>query len=105
MRGAGPPTPGDYPPRESWSPAAQPSLAGGRILLIVAREEPELCAYMTRLVAEDENVQVLLDRRRHASIFETEGCEADRRRPQKMETDLRYRPFMIVRAQDSPVLS
>lgn len=96
---------GDYPPRETGSPAAQPRSPKSRLLIIVAREEHDLCAYMTRLVAEDENVQVLLDRRRPVSIHMPEPREADRRCPQKMENDLRYRPFVIAREQGSSVLS
>ena len=65
-----------------------------RCLFIVARDQPGLWDHLRRDFAEDEEVQVILDRRR-----DPERRRAGRRRPPSIDTDLRYRSFVILHEQ------
>lgn len=71
-----------------------------RYLLIVARDQPDLCDYLMRDFAADEEVQVLLDRRQgerrqHRRPHEPERRRADRRQ-RGVDKDLRSRSFVII---------
>ena len=78
-------------------------LASDRIqtLIIVARDQADLCGYLTRHFHEFKRVQVLLDRRqgdrrRQVQRHEPERRRVERRWPLTSDTDLRSRPFMVV---------
>ena len=86
---------------ESGPPKCQ--LANDRIqtLIIVARDQADLCGYLTRHFHEFKRVQVLLDRRqgdrrRQVQRHEPERRRVERRWPLTSDTDLRSRPFMVV---------
>ena len=71
-----------------------------RLLFIVSRDHPELWHHLRRDFGEDEEVQVILDRRRgerrrQIQAREPERRGADRRQP-AVDKDLRYRSFVII---------
>jgi len=73
-------------------------------LFIVARDQPDLWHHLRRDFAEDEEVQVILDRRRDerrrsVRAHDPERRQAGRRRPPSIDTDLRYRSFLILHEQ------
>ena len=75
-----------------------------RCLFIVARDQPHLRDQLRRDFAGDEEVQVVLDRRRDerrhgVQAHDPERRRAGRRRPPSIDTDLRYRSFLILHAQ------
>lgn len=75
-----------------------------RLLFIVARDHPELWHHLRRDFGDDEEVQVILDRRRgerrcQIRAREPERRRADRRRPPAIEKDLRYHSFVIIDQQ------
>jgi hypothetical protein len=91
-------------PIESTSPEGQSTWRRVRGLIIVARDQPDLWASLTQHFVWNEDVQVLLDRRRRdrRQRVQTLGQErrgADRRRPPRIETDVRFRQFVIVRPE------
>jgi hypothetical protein len=67
-------------------------------LIVVRRDDPELCEYLRKL-AGGADVQILLDRRRNHTVLRAESYEADRRQPLSMEKDLRHRQYIIVSPQ------
>ena len=76
-----------------------------RYLLIVARDQPALCDYLTRNFAGDPKVQVLLDRRRgkrrqRVESHNPERRRGERRRQRGIDQDLRYRSVVIVRLEE-----
>lgn len=75
-------------------PISSPRQANPRCLIVVRRDEPELCEHLRQL-AEDVEVKVFLDRRRD-SVLVAEGIECDRRRPTGIERDLNSRQYIIV---------
>jgi len=71
-------------------------------LLIVARNQPDLCRYLTNNFAGDEKVEVILDRRlgqrrQRVQPHELERRKGERRRQPSLDKDLTYRLFVIVR--------
>lgn len=75
-----------------------------RCLFIVARNQPDLWHHLSRDFAGDDDVQVLLDRRRgerrqRLQQHEPERRRADRRRQASIDNDLRYRSFVILHEQ------
>ena len=75
-----------------------------RCLFIVARDQPDLWRHLTQDFAEDQEVQVILDRRgderrRSVQARDPERRQAGRRRPPSIDTDLRYRSFVILHEQ------
>ena len=75
-----------------------------RCLFIVARDQPDLWHHLRQDFAEDEEVQVILDRRRDerrqgVQAHDPERRRAGRRRPPSVDTDLRYRSFVILHEQ------
>jgi hypothetical protein len=67
-----------------------------RLLFIVARDHLELWHHLKRDFAQDEAVEVILDRRRggrrqRVQIREPERRRADRRRRSGIDKDLHYR--------------
>ena len=70
-----------------------------RFLIVVARDQPEVCQALTRHFKGNEEVQVLPDRRRGEWLSRDRTNEIDRRRPPSIETDVRYRQYVIARAQ------
>jgi hypothetical protein len=64
-------------------------------LIVVRRDDPELCEYLHTL-AGGVDVQILLDRRRNHEVLGAERYEADRRQPLSTEKDLRLRQYIIV---------
>ena len=75
-------------------PSSSPRQANPRCLIVVRRDEPELCEHLRQL-AEDVEVKVFLDRRRD-SVLAAEGIECDRRRPTSIERDVNSRQYIIV---------
>jgi len=71
-----------------------------RVLYIVARDQPELFAFLREDFAAEEAeevIEILMDRRQGA-----QPCEADRRDPRRKEgasVDLREMGFVFVRQQ------
>ncbi len=90
-------------PVQSSSLEAQSIRDKVRCLFIVARDQPDLWHHLRRDFAEDEEVQVVLDRRRgerrrHMQLHEPDRRQGDRRRA-TIDTDLRYRSFVILHEQ------
>lgn len=76
-----------------------------RYLIVVARDQPALCDYLTRNFSGDAKVQVLLDRRRgerrqRVEPYEPERRRAERRRWPDIGRDLRYRSVVIIRLEE-----
>ncbi len=74
-------------------------------LIIVARDQPDLWVTIQRQFAAYTRVQVLQDRRRSErrqrfQRYEPERRRVDRRRPLRIENDLAWRPYLIVRRQE-----
>ena len=82
-----------------------------RTLIIVARDEPELCQSLKEQFAADEAVEVILDRRldeRRQAIQQWEPDRrrgVDRRRPWRIETDVRSRRYVIIGPQPRTLLT
>jgi hypothetical protein len=75
-----------------------------RCLFIVARDQPDLWHRLRRDFAEDEEVRIILDRRRDerrgsVRAYDPERRQANRRRPRSIGNDLRYRSFVILHEQ------
>ena len=91
-------------PVEIRSLKARPMGGKVRCLFIVARNQPGLWHYLRRDFAEDEEIQVLLDRRRGDRRQRYQGQEperrrSDRRRQPSIDNDLRYRSFVVLHQQ------
>ncbi len=91
-------------PVQRSSLEAQSTREKVRCLFIVARNQPDLWHYLRRDFAGDEEVQVVLDRRRgerrqRVLPHEPERRQADRRRYPNTDSDLRYRSFVIIHEQ------
>lgn len=89
---------------ESASPKAKVRSGMPRVLVIVARDQPDLWRYLTRDFGGYKHVEVILDRRhggrwQWAQTRELQERASDRRRPESSDSDLRYRAFMIVPPQ------
>ena len=74
-----------------------------RCLFVVARAQPDLWHRLRRDFAGDEEVHVILDRRRDerrrgVRTYDPERRRSNRRRP-RIDTDLRYRSFVILHEQ------
>lgn len=99
-------------PADSGSPDAPPT-GRDRALVVVARDRPEVWQSLTRQFAGSADVQVLLDRRqcdrRQGDRRQQSRTHAldrrcrDRRRPPRIETDVRARHYVIVRPQQRTV--
>ncbi len=81
-----------------------------RTLIIVARDEPELCQSLKEQFAADRDVQVILDRRlaaRRQAIqqWAQDRRGPDRRGPWRIETDVRTRRYVIIGPQPRPFLT
>ena len=90
-------------PVQTRALGAQPTANKVRCLFIVARDQTDLWHHLRQDFAEDEEVQVVLDRRRgerrrHGQPHEPERRQGGRRRA-NIDTDLRYRSFVIVHEQ------
>ena len=86
-------------PLEDGSPEFQP-VGKARFLIVVARDQPEVLQALTRRFAGNEEVRVFQDRRQ--GVWRPGGLkdEIERRRPPSIETDVNYRQYVIVRAQN-----
>ncbi len=74
-------------------------------LIIVARDQRNLWVTIQRQFAAYTRIQVLQDRRRSErrqrfQRYEPERRRVDRRRPLRIENDLSWRPYLIVRRQE-----
>jgi len=72
-----------------------------RLRFIVARDQLDLWHHLKRDFAQDEEVEVILDRRRgerrqRVQIREPQRRRADRRRRSGIDKDLGYRSFVII---------
>ncbi len=89
--------------RHEGSPLkAQPTGGRGQTLIIVARDRPDLWRALTRQFAADGDIVILLDRRqgeRRQSAQPTapDRRGSDRRSMPRIEEDIRYRQYVIVR--------
>ena len=74
-----------------------------RCLFIVARDQPDLWHHLRRDFAEDEEVQVVLDRRRGERRQRVQAHDLERRQTGRrlvsIDRDLRYRSFVILHQQ------
>ncbi len=90
-------------PSQTRALGAQPTANKVRCLFIVARDQPDLWHHLRQDFAEDEEVQVVLDRRRSERRRHRQPLEPDRRqggrRRATIDTDLRYRSFVIIHEQ------
>ena len=90
-REASPVPAGSIWPQSSAGPSSGPAKSGDKIrwIILVARDQPELFEHLTRAFANDDKVEVILDRRRNF-----------RRNPPAMEERLRVHGAAIVRRQE-----
>ena len=75
-----------------------------RSLIVVARDRPEVWQALTHRFAADERVRVFFDRREGQRRKQDhpntpDRGRPDRRRPQSIENDVRYRQYVIVRSR------
>lgn len=89
-------------PVDGTSPGAQPTRDTVRYLIIVARDQPVLWQHLTRDFVRDRDLRVLLDRRhgerrQRVQQYELGRRTRGRRRPPRIETDVRSRQSVIVR--------
>ena len=73
-----------------------------RYMLIVARNQPDLCDYLIRNFTGDEKVQVLLDRRRGQRRQRVQPHEPERRQAERRRQPGSHPPsdwFVVVRRQ------
>ena len=92
-------------PRGDALTRAELTSARARVLVIVARDQPDLWWYLTRDFAGFKGVKVVLDRRQggwwqRAQLRELQERGADRRSPFSSDTDLRNRALLIIHRQD-----
>ena len=92
-------------PSEQRLTRAEVTSGGARVLVVVARDQPDLWWYLTRDFLRFKGVEVILDRRQggwwqRAQARELQERGADRRGPSRSETDLRSRAFMIIHRRD-----
>ena len=79
-----------------------------RGLIIVARDQPDLWHHLTQHFAGHNEVRILLDRRQwerrqRVQTYGAERRKAARRRPPSIETDLRYRSFLLAPQHQDPL--
>lgn len=92
-------------PVDSGPLKTQPAGHRIRCLFIVARDQLDLWGYLRRDFAEDEEVQVILDRRQWKRRQRVHSHDPERRREDRrrrkpsVDTDLRYRSFVILHEQ------
>jgi hypothetical protein len=84
---------------------AQSSAAKVHSLIIVAGDQPDLLQALAGQFAGNTKVQVLQDRRRWERRQRVQTCEPDRRgpdrrRPPRLEYDVRCRSFVIIPQQE-----
>ncbi len=88
---------------ESRLAKAQPTSDKVRCLFIVARDQPDLWDRLRKDFAEDKEVHVILDRRRGERRQRVQPPTRERRwdyrRRASIDTDLRYRSFVIIHEQ------
>lgn len=74
-----------------------------RCLFIVARNQPDLWQHLKRDFADEDQIQVIVDRRRGERRQRREPHGPERRRSDRrratIDRDLRYRSFVIVHEQ------
>jgi hypothetical protein len=63
-------------------------------LIIVARDQPALLAALTSIYAQDDTVEVRVDRR-HPQVGNRKWEAEDRRSPPSLDTDLHEDGFMV----------
>ena len=76
-------------------------MAAENVLIIVARDQPELLALMQRVYADASGVEVRVDRRQ-GQPWSGPDARPDRRAPRSRDTDLRNRGFIVARPSGSP---
>ena len=89
-------------PMASRSAAGQPTGRRARSLIIVARDQPDLWQSLKDHFPANEKIEPILDRRRWERRQRIQGCEPDRRGPDRRHPlsighDLRARQFVLVR--------
>ena len=83
---------------------SRPTPEGGRYLIIVARDQPDLWEYLRRNLVVEDGVEVIHDRRQggrwqwnQTRDLQVQGKD---RRISDADPGLRYRSFVIVPKQD-----
>ena len=88
---------------ESRPAKAQPTSDKVGCLFIVARDQPDLWDHLRKDFAEEREVRVFLDRRRGERRQRVQPLKQERRcdnrRRASIDTDLRYRSFVIIHEQ------
>ncbi len=96
-------------PVQTSSLHTRPTGGGVRCLFIVARDQPDLWHHLKQDFAQDEEIHVVLDRRRGERRRHMQPHEPDRRqggrRRVTIDTDLRYRSFVILHEQEGRLLA
>ena len=77
----------------------------GRTVYIVARDHPELFAYLRDRFSCDESVEVILDRRfaqrrQRSTVHAPERRRAERRRRPEVDAELQIRAHAIITLSD-----
>jgi hypothetical protein len=80
----------------------QPTDKAVRGLIIVSRDQPDLWEALTQEFGRSEEIQVILDRRqgerrKEERLGATDRRGADRRSISRIEDDLRFRQYVLVR--------
>jgi len=98
-------TPGGGTPFEGRIETRRP-----RYLIVVSREQPDLCRHLRQLFTGIDGVNIVLDRRHggrwqwaQSRAYEERG--EDRRRPRNPDAGLSYRSFVIVNPDETGVKS
>lgn len=89
-------------PGEKTSPEVQPTGRGVRVLIIVARDQPDYLQSLRNYFAGDQDVEVVLDRRlwerrQWIRSYAPNRRGPDRRGQPRIESDPRARQLVIVR--------
>ena len=97
-------------PAERTSPEQQPTGSNVRARIIVAQNQLYLFESLRAHLAANKDVEVLFDRRlwerrQRAQTYDQDRRGSDRRRPMRIENDVRCRQYVIVRAQNETLLN
>jgi len=90
----------EWRPRPAATRDVAPAETAARVLYIVARDQPELFAFLRQdFVAEEAEglIEILMNRRQKVQLREAD--ERDQRRNREVSVDLREMGFVLVRQQ------
>ena len=88
--------------------AEKPEMHRRRYLIVVSRDQPDLCRHLRQMFAGIDGVDVVLDRRhgRRWQWTQSRGYEErgeDRRRPCNLDAGIAHRSFVIVNPEDDTI--